>query len=193
MATKAYFRHFPIIEYGSKVARNIIARPRLKESILNNPLAFYKYVIEHDMRPDQVAARYYDDPELVWLIFLANDIVDPYHQWPLTQSQFDDLMAEKYGSLETARSTILHYKQVDPAKNNEETGTTISKETYELHTGGTVPVLTGVTKQVTPSTYLPVYAYNYEEELNDAKREIRLVDYRMANKAAELLRKAMNE
>ena len=193
MATKAYFRHFPIIEYGSKVARNIIARPRLKESILNNPLAFYKYVITDDQRPDQVASRYYEDAELVWLVFLANDIVDPYHQWPLTQSQFDDLMAEKYGSLSEARSKILHYKQVDPAKNNEPTGTTISKETYDLHIAGTVATLAGVTKAVTASTYKPVYAYNYEEELNDAKREIRLVDYRMANEAANLLRKAMNE
>ena len=107
MATKAYFRHFPIIEYGTKIARNIIARPRLKESILNNPLAFYKYVVENDFRPDQVASNYYDDPEMVWLVFLANDIVDPYHQWPLTNSQFNESMKAKYGSLETARSKIL--------------------------------------------------------------------------------------
>ena len=193
MATKAYFRHFPIIEYGTKIARNIIARPRLKESILNNPLAFYKYVVENDFRPDQVASNYYDDPEMVWLVFLANDIVDPYHQWPLTNSQFNESMKAKYGSLETARSKILHYKQVNPLKNNEPTGTTISKETYDLHTGGTVGVLPGITKAVNAANYKPVYAYNYELELNDAKREIRLVDYRMANKATELLRKAMNE
>ena len=124
--------------------------------------------------------------------FLANDIVDPYHQWPLTNSQFNESMKAKYGSLETARSKILHYKQVNPAKNNEPTGTTISKETYDLHTGGTVGVLPGITKAVNAANYKPVYAYDYEQELNDAKREIRLVDYRMANKATELLRKAMN-
>ena len=191
MATKAYFRHFPIIQYGTKIARNIIARPRLKEQILNNPLSFYDYVIEHDQRPDQVASNYYEDPELVWLIFLANDIVDPYYQWPLTQSQFYDHLKEKYGSLEEAKSKILHYKQVD--SNGNATGTKISKETYDLHIAGTVATLAGVTKAVSVSNYKPVYAYDYEDEVNEAKRTIRLVDYRLSEKAANILRKAMNE
>ena len=194
MATKAYFRHFPIIEYNTKIARNIIARPRLKESILNNPLAFYEYVVENDMRPDQVASYYYDDPEMIWLVFIANDIVDPYYQWPLSNSQFDAHMAEKYGTLETARAKIIHYKQVNPNRNNEPTGTIISKETYDLHvTEGTVTTLAGVTKEVRFENYKPVYAYDHELELNEEKRQIRLVDYRMAGRASELLRKAMNE
>jgi len=185
MASKAYFKGFPTITYGAKIAKNIMARPRIKESILRNPLTFYKYVIEHDQRPDQVAANYYDDPELVWLVFLANDIVDPYYQWPLSQAQFYDAMAEKYGSLTTARSKILHYK-------NSETGTTISKETYDLHTAGTVTVLPGITNAVNASNYKPVYAFNYEDELNEAKRTIQLVDYRMADRASELLKEAMS-
>lgn len=176
MASKSYFKNFPIIEYNAKIARNIIARPRLKESILSNPLAFYDYVIEHDMRPDQVAAGYYNDPSLLWLIFLANDIVDPYYQWPLTQEQFRRHLIAKYGSVETAQSTILHYKH--KTKNQ-----IISKDTYTLN---------GTFGKIQAADYTPVYAYTYEDDLNESKRTIKLVDYRLASKAAKMLKSAMN-
>ena len=176
MASKSYFKNFPIIEYNAKIARNIIARPRLKESILSNPLAFYDYVIEHDMRPDQVAAGYYKDPSLLWLIFLANDIVDPYYEWPLTQEQFRRHLIAKYGSVEEAQSKILHYKH----KTN---GTIISTDTYTLN---------GTFGKIQASQYTQVYAYTFEDEANDAKRQIKLVDYRLASQAAKQLKSAMN-
>ena len=49
-----YFRNFPAIEYNAKICRNIISRPRLKESLLSNPLSFYNYVVEGDLRQGNV-------------------------------------------------------------------------------------------------------------------------------------------
>lgn len=180
-----YFRNFPRIEYNAKVCRNIISRPRLKESILSNPLSFYTYVIEDDMRPDQVASSYYNDPELMWLIFLANDIIDPYHQWPLSYKQFIEMLVNKYGTIEQAKSTILHYE-------HRTNGTIISKETYDLHTATTI-VIRDLTNPITSSTYKPITVYEYEDALNEAKREIKLVDYRLSGKAAKLLKQAMKD
>tara|TARA_R100000951_G_scaffold91218_1_gene79544 strand:+ start:795 stop:1343 length:549 start_codon:yes stop_codon:yes gene_type:complete len=179
-----YFRNFPRIEYNAKICRNILSRPRLKESLLNSPLSFYNYVIEDDARPDQVAAGYYNDPEMMWLIFLANDIIDPYHQWPLTYSQFIEMLVNKYGSQEQAKADIKHYQ-------HRTKDTIISKETYELHTGGLT--LRDITNDITSSTYKPVTCYEYEDELNTAKRTIRLVDYRLASKAGKLLKSAMKD
>ena len=180
-----YFKNFPRIEYNTKICRNIISRPRLKESILSNPLSFYNYVIEDDMRPDQVASAYYNDPELMWLIFLANDIIDPYHQWPLSYSQFIENLKNKYGTVEVAKSTILHYE-------HRTKGTIISKDTYDLHTATTV-VIRDLTNAINSSTYKPVTVYEHEDQLNESKREIKLVDYRLSGRAAKLLKNAMKD
>ncbi len=180
-----YFRNFPSIEYNAKICRNIISRPRLKESILSNPMSFYSYVIEGDMRPDQVANGYYNDPEMMWLIFLANDIIDPYYQWPLPYNQFIQMLANKYGSQEEAKAKIAHYE-------NRTTGTIISKETFDLHTATTI-VIRDLTNPISLTTYKPVTAYEHEDYLNEAKRDIKLVDYRIASKATKLLKAAMKD
>ena len=178
MNREGYFKDFPKIEYQGKIARNLISRPKIKDQILGNPNAFYDYVITNDLRPDQVSYLYYDDPHLVWLIFLANDIVDPYYQWPMTNSALNKFIADKYGSLPAAKAKILHYKH--KTKNY-----IITKETYDSsssHHG-----------QVVTSQFSPVYAYNFEEDKNEAKREIQLIDRALASTAFDRLREAMIE
>ena len=173
--TKGYFADFPVIEYGGKIARNIIARPGIKDQLMNSPTAFYDYVVEDGQRPDQIAYLYYDDPQLVWLIFLANNIVDPYYDWPLTQNQFGDFLISKYGTVAAAQAKILHYK-------HKTKGTLITKETYDLN---------ATFGKIVAGQYSPVYAYDYENDLNEAKRTIKLIDARLANKAKNLLREIM--
>jgi len=171
-----YFSDFPSIVYQGKIAKNLMQRPKIKDMILGSPNTFYDYTVKEDLRPDQVAALYYDDPNLVWLVFLANNIVDPYYGWPLTQHQLEDFMVDKYGTLDIAKSTIVHYK-------HKTKGTILSKDTKEL--SGTFNTTYGA------SDYNPVYAYDFEDELNEAKRNIKLVDRRLANKARTLLRDVM--
>ena len=173
--TKGYFADFPLIEYGGKIARNIMSRPKVKEQLMNNPVAFYDYVIEDGQRPDQIAYLYYDDPQLVWLIFLANNIVDPYYDWPLTQNQFADFLISKYGTVAAAQAKILHYK-------HNTKGTIITKETFDLN---------ATFGKIVAGQYSPVYAYDHEMDLNEGKRKIKLIDARLANKAKSLLREVM--
>ena len=98
MARGQYFESFPEIVYGTQIAKNLLARPSIITTVFNNTSSFYDYVIKDDLRPDQVAGLYYDDPNLVWLIFLMNNIIDPYYDWPLTDAQFDLFMETEYGS-----------------------------------------------------------------------------------------------
>ena len=182
---KGYFANFPQIEYQGKIARNLMARPKIAESLLNNPNAFYDYEIKNDLRPDQVASRYYNDPHLVWLIFLANNITDPYYEWPLNQNQFADFLISKYGSVAAAQAKILHYqKRVGGIASNsrDPNGTIITKETFDLESSF---------NNINEAGYAPVYAYDYEDELNEAKRKIKLIDSSLASAAKQLLREVM--
>ena len=122
MNIHGYFKDFPKVEYQGKIARNLISRPKIKDQILGNPTSFYDYVITDDLRPDQVSYLYYDDPQYVWLIFLANNIVDPYYEWPLNQNNFESFLISKYGTVAAAQAKILHYK-------HNTKGTIITKET----------------------------------------------------------------
>lgn len=177
MAIKGYFNNLPTIEYGTKVARNLITRPKIKEFILGNPNVIYDYVIKDGERPDIIANAYYGDSNFVWLIFLANNIVDPYYDWPLTQEQFKDFIIDKYGSVETAKSTIKHYK-------HKTKGTLITKETYDLN---------ATMLKIVASDYQSVDVYKFEDEANEAKRSIKLIDARLATSAFAKLREAMIE
>lgn len=109
MAEK-YFIKFPRIEYGGMQAVNITARPQLLNSVRGNPFLFYPYEIKEGERPDQLAERYYSDPYMAWLVYLSNQIIDPYYDWNMSYSEFSAFIRKKYGSIETAQETIKFYR-----------------------------------------------------------------------------------
>ena len=190
-ASRGYFSDFPQIEYQAKIARSIMARPRIASSLLSNPAAIYSYTVNNDLRPDQVAHLYYGDSELLWLIFLANNIVDPYYGWPLTQNAFQDFIISKYGSIATAKTTIKHYRYQEKDKETDELWQTkeiVTKETYDLNgTFGTLRTISNPQLQ----RYQAVTAFIYEEELNESKRVIKVIDRRLAGNAKQVLRETM--
>jgi len=76
----------------------------------NNPYVYYPYDIDAFERPDQISNEYYSDPYKSWIIYLTNDIVDPYYEWYMNQEEFTDHIKLKYGTVETATDKILHYR-----------------------------------------------------------------------------------
>jgi hypothetical protein len=167
-----YFEEFPEIQYGTMIAKNLIARPSVMLPEFNTPTAFYDYEITNDLRPDQVAGLYYDDPTLVWLIFLVNNIVDPYHDWPMTDRQLEEYLVIKYG----VDDPIIGYK-------HKTTGAVISKETYELN---------GTFGKIVAGQYVVMYGKQGARDTNDKKRVIKLLDKRFASKAKSELKRVMN-
>lgn len=105
-----YFNLFPSTNYANTIATNIISKVKFDQSVQKNFAIFYPYTIEQGERADQIAARYYDDPTLDWIIYLANDVMDPYYDWPLSQNQFYEYIAAKYGSVSNAQSKIAFYR-----------------------------------------------------------------------------------
>ena len=105
-----YFNFFPSTEYANTIVTNLISKVKFDQSVQKNLAVFYPYTVEQGERPDQIAARYYDNPELDWVIYLANDIMDPYYDWPLSQNQFHEYLSAKYGSISNAQSKIVFYR-----------------------------------------------------------------------------------
>ena len=78
-------------------------------------------------------------------------------------------MSDKYGSVETAQSTIHHYEYIARAR-AEKTGTSDSVPAYKLEIDYKTYTETAVDEREI------IYSYGYEQDLNEAKREIQLID-----------------
>lgn len=106
---KHYFQSFPQITYANAAAIDITRRCGMLTGALSNPELYYPYDISSAERPDQLAYRYYGDAYASWVLYFSNQVVDPYFGWWLTIDEFNDFIAEKYGSVELAMSKTMNY------------------------------------------------------------------------------------
>jgi hypothetical protein len=105
-----YFSKFPKTVYNNVTCLDITRKVKIDDSILRKPNIFYSYEIQNNLRSDQVSEYYYDDPTYDWLIYLQNEIVDPYYGWYLSEDDFSKMIQNKYGSYENAVKRIKYYQ-----------------------------------------------------------------------------------
>lgn len=91
-----YFENFPIIEYQGRKVRDITRRNTFLKTVSTNPYLFLPYTVKEGERAEDVAEFYYGSVDYIWLVYLANNIIDPYHQWPMDAKTFNSYLAEKY-------------------------------------------------------------------------------------------------
>ena len=197
-----FFNYFPKTLYtsnnltaGVDTVTNIIARFGFESTLKNNSAAFYKYNIQEGDTPEIIASKYYDNPERHWIVLLFNDIMDPQFDWPLQYQPFIDYVNTKYSAnnyADTANTGVTglawsmnvnnvqaYYKIVTRTNSddisiveklevdaNTYANVGASTTTYTLQDGSTI------TQKITKET--KTY-YDHEQELNEEKREIKLI------------------
>jgi hypothetical protein len=142
MAEK-YFSKFPKITYSNNYVVDITRRVVLTNAVSTSAYAFYPYDITADERADQFSYRYYNDQYQSWLLYITNQITDPYYGWYLTDPQFNEFVELKYNSLTLAQQKVKYYK------NNWENVENISVSEYNSLT------------DVNQSYWDPVYGNGY--------------------------------
>lgn len=168
-----YFKNFPQINYSLKknnnfeLLTNISVRYKFTEAVKRNNIIFYEYQILDTDRPDIIATKYYGDARLDWLIMLANNIIDPYYDWPLSNVNFNNYMKSLYGSVSSAKTSIYEYRQILNQQTVLFDGTIVPKRTIviDLNTYNSLPA----------SEREIIYGYDFYEEQNNNKRNIRLI------------------
>jgi hypothetical protein len=119
----SYFRELPNFEYIANfpnqsfnddyvVAKNIFKRAKIRTDIANAVTAFEYYQIIDNERPDQVAAKVYDNADLDWVILTTNNITNINQDWPLDNNSFYKYLIDKYGSDEELTKTH-HWETVE--------------------------------------------------------------------------------
>lgn len=105
-----YFNKLPTISYNGYDVKNILAKGQLSAKSKASYSLFYPYTMKDDDRIDQLSANYYDDPGYTWLVWLANETIDPYYDMPLSDIDLARHIASKYGSIEAAARKIKNYR-----------------------------------------------------------------------------------
>jgi hypothetical protein len=159
---------------------DLMARCSLIPELLKNPMLYYDYDIQDGDTPEIVAYKYYGNSYRYWIVLFANEITDPQWDWPLSSNVFDSYITNKYQTFDPY-STTHHYEkivsqydvntQTTTVKNiiiDEDTYNSLnpSVHTYTLDTGN-------VSVTITKSA---VSYYDYEVNLNESKRNIRLLN-----------------
>ena len=189
-----FFDQFPKVRYNLDPSSdrlkeydfplNIFVRFGFLSESFDSSFFYYEYVIKDTDKPEILAEKIYNDPEAHWIILLANKMIDPLYDWPLTDTNFQKFIIKKYGSIATAKTDIQRYEKVIKTLDNVSGLETI--RTYEITQSeyNTLPSSdpTGIQKTLPNGEIVTVYeyrnilyAYDYEFDLNEKKRNIKII------------------
>ena len=186
----SYFQRVPDFNYVSRLpdskigdyirVKNLFKKGKLREDIFQNLAFFEKYKIVGDDRPDNVAFEIYNDSSLDRLVLLSNNVLNVQSEWPLPQTDFDRFVLDKYGDYDTLYNGIHHYETTE-VKNTQ--GVTIIPAGLQVDSSYSVSYYDFFTDlQVTTGNLaIPVTNYEYEEKVENDKRNIFILKSRYLN------------
>src|ERR1700692_4212475 len=105
-----YFSNFPTVNYANNLIDNILLRVNFFDNSKNDDSMYYPYTIKDGEKAEEIAFSYYGDSNYLWIIYLFNNIIDPYYDWPLSNSDFENYITAKYGSVSEALLTTVYYE-----------------------------------------------------------------------------------
>jgi hypothetical protein len=206
-----YFSKFPTTLYSFDTANNdfrtvvnILDRTAFIPQVLAQGFIFYPYNYKEGDKPEIIADKYYGDTKRHWIVMYANQIIDPWNDFALNQTDFNNQVISQYGSLANAASNLHHIEMhtttltISPlgSANTQTVVTILTTEPYVYNfatgqlEGVTLPniatptivlgsntVVTHDGSTVTISQVMvAVSALTYLQTTNDNKRVIQLVD-----------------
>ena len=178
----AYFKELPNISYISRLpdvssneeyitVKNLFKRAKLRTDVVNIITAFNYYQVEDNQRPEVVASKLYNDPELDWVILITNNITNVREQWPLSNNDLYNYMLDKYGT-EVALSSIHHYETIEV---KDEYDRLVVPSGLQVDSNFTVTYTKFDNTLSTISPVKQVTNYEYETNTNEEKRKIRVL------------------
>jgi len=172
-----YFRNIPKVKYDINGAEpnkylnvtNIMKRISFKPSVIEDITDYYPYRVKDGERPDIISHQKYGSVAYAYLIMLINNIYDPIFDWPLSAQQFEKYLISKYGSVSSAMGTTKYYYQI------------VRAEVARTGTSERVPAVKFIVDETAYDALdegdrSTQTQYEWEDELNDNKRDIKLIN-----------------
>jgi hypothetical protein len=211
-----YFSKFPKVLYNFEgnnvdVITNITVRFALEKKLKENTITYFNYTIRDGDTPEIIASKLYDNPEAHWIIMMLNDILDIEEDWPLQYNALNRFVERKYSTPEYADTANTDVSGIIWAQQNEQSyykvittispdgtenvkelqideqsydGMQVSQDQKTLSDGKTITIK--VSKKT--KSY-----YDYENDLNESKRIIKILKPEFVAGLEEELRVLFNE
>lgn len=166
-----YFQKFPIFGYKfagdlhTTFVVDIIKRVKVHDNVITEASLYDLYNIVDGETPDIVAATHYNDSNLHWVILLTNQIIDPFFDWPLSSNVLKDYVIEKYEDVYDTH----HYELRSPNVDRNGMVMPLPDELVDYGPEFVEKLFDSALEMI-----IPITNFEYEEALNDAKREIKL-------------------
>ena len=167
-----YFQKFPLMAYSIdgtknyKLVPDILRRVKLRANIRNGMFLFDNYDVKEGEKPEDIASKWFGDPQLHWVILMTNNITDRYYQWPLTQPQFHAHLEDKYG---VGNIDSAHHYEID-----QTSGPSTSRDnSHTIEVNSDADGATTITNR------------EYEQREQDKLRQIRLLNKQYLNAFVE--------
>ena len=190
---KEFFADFPVIKYNNEPVRDISIRIDILENVKTDSYAFLPYTVKNGERAEEVAYLYYGNPKYVWIVYLSNNIIDPYFEWPLDNYEFEQTLAKTYAAQALAASpsnvgwqAVVNWANSTSTTSNIVYYRRISDPTVRMNKDGLAFVSDAADWQA-------VRVYDEEFEKNESRRNIQLLNKEYVSIAERNLKRLLNE
>ena len=197
---KNYFKFIPDFDYVSRLpkaqsisdylrVKNLFKRTKISQTVFDDLTYFTKYQIIADERPDNIAYKVYGDSNLDWMVMLSNNITNLQNEWPLEEQSFYRFLINKYGS-EAGIETVHHYETQKVIDSKEKV---IVPKGLEVPSNYSVTFLDSGTRteQIRTNITDAITNREYEEKIQDEKRNIFLIKPRFTGLILEEMERVM--
>ena len=197
---KNYFKYIPDFDYVSRLpkaqsisdylrVKNLFKRTKISQTIFDDLTYFTKYQIIADERPDNIAYKIYGDSNLDWMVMLANNITNLQNEWPLEEQSFYRFLINKYGS-EAGIESVHHYETQKVIDSKEKV---IVPKGLEVPSNYSVTFLDSGTRteQIRTNITDEITNRQYEEKIQDEKRNIFIIKPRFTGLILEEMERVM--
>ena len=167
--------YFPRVEYDllkdgrPRQLTDITRRFKFNSRIVNDVASYFDHVIQDGEKPYVLADEYYEDPSLDWIIMMSNRLVDPFYDWPLSYETFRKFIKQKYPPPDNnAFTDVHHYEWIVTHHGVLNDGTVVPEEVLVVDEATYNGLAETDKRRVT--------VFEYEEAMNEARRNIRILD-----------------
>ena len=159
-----YFKNFQKGFYdikgdgNEKLVTDLMTRVKVREKILDESMLYDTYDVPSGEKPEDTAYKHFGSSQYHWVILLTNNITDRYYGWPLSEQDFEAYINEKYDNPDA----VHHYEITQTS--GPQTGNGPDDYSHKIEVNSTEPGAQSVSNR------------EYEQRLQDDKRQIKLLD-----------------
>jgi hypothetical protein len=175
------FKHFNKIKYTAEEGQtadvtNILNAFILRRIQIENAFVFQKYRVNDKETAESISEKIYGTNEYYWIIYLVNDVICPFTGWIMSFTEIDKYCEKKYQSTGGSNG-INHFYNINDERRCDDYDTLNYFAAYETDASSL------------PAHIIPVTNYEYENDLNEKKRDIVVIHPRAVRKFVEDFRK----